>query len=62
VVATATEARQTFGDAVAVIVDGGRLAERSSTVIDATTSPWRLLRDGPIAAEDIFTTGLDAAG
>ena len=62
VVATATEARQTFGDAVAVIVDGGRLAERSSTVIDATTLPWRLLRDGPIAAEDIFTTGLDAAG
>lgn len=62
VVATAAEARQTFGGAVALIVDGGRLAERSSTVIDATTSPWRLLRDGPIPAEDIFATGLDGAG
>lgn len=62
VVATAAEARNVFGDAVALIVDGGRLADRSSTVIDATTSPWRLLRDGPISAEDVFATGVDGAG
>jgi len=62
VVVTAAEARRTFGDEVALIVDGGRLADRSSTVVDATSAPWRLLREGPIPAEDIFATGLDGAG
>jgi tRNA threonylcarbamoyl adenosine modification protein (Sua5/YciO/YrdC/YwlC family) len=62
VAVTADEARQAMGEGVAVIVDGGRLADRSSTVIDATGSPWRVLREGPISADEIFETGRDGAG
>jgi L-threonylcarbamoyladenylate synthase len=59
VVTTAADARAVFHDEVALIVDGGELLERSSTVVDATTLPWRVLREGPVSAEDIFTTGSD---
>jgi L-threonylcarbamoyladenylate synthase len=62
VATTADEARRAFGDGVAVVVDGGRLTERSSTVVDATTTPWRVLREGPIPATDILETGRDGAG
>jgi tRNA threonylcarbamoyl adenosine modification protein (Sua5/YciO/YrdC/YwlC family) len=62
VAATADEARVALGAAVAVVVDGGRLDGRSSTVVDATEEPWRVLREGPIAAADIFATALGGAG
>ncbi|MEQ1786162.1 MAG: Sua5/YciO/YrdC/YwlC family protein, partial [Acidimicrobiales bacterium] len=61
VAATAGEARAAFGDAVALVVDGGRLGERSSTVVDATSEPWRVVREGPIPAAAIFATGPGSA-
>ena len=62
VAATADEARQALGASVAMVVDGGRLEASSSTVLDATSQPWRVLREGPIAAAAIFATGPDGAG
>jgi L-threonylcarbamoyladenylate synthase len=62
VATTAEEARRAFGDDVARVVDGGRLTERSSTVIDATSEPWRVLREGPISAAEILATALHDAG
>jgi tRNA threonylcarbamoyl adenosine modification protein (Sua5/YciO/YrdC/YwlC family) len=62
VAATAAAARDTFGASVALVVDGGRLSERSSTVVDATDSPWRVLREGPIPSADVFETARDDAG
>lgn len=62
VAVTADEARAAFGDAVALVIDGGRLGERSSTVVDATSAPWQVLREGPISAAAIFATGSDGAG
>jgi L-threonylcarbamoyladenylate synthase len=62
VATTADEVRRSFGDEVALVVDGGQLTERSSTVVDATSDPWRVLREGPIAAVDIFATAQDGAG
>jgi L-threonylcarbamoyladenylate synthase len=59
VVTTAAAARDVFGDEVALIVDGGELVERSSTVVDATTQPWRVLREGPVSAQDILAAAGD---
>ncbi len=59
---TAAAARLALGDGVALVVDGGRLAARSSTVVDATTTPWRVLREGPIDGAEILATARDAAG
>jgi L-threonylcarbamoyladenylate synthase len=52
--ATATEAAASLGDGVGLVVDGGPSASSSSTVIDATTAPWRVLRGGPIPAGDVI--------
>ena len=41
------------------VVDAGALEGRASTVIDATTSPWRTLRDGPLPAADILAAGAE---
>ncbi len=57
---TAADARATFGDAVALVVDGGRLVGRSSTVVDTTTAPWTILREGPIDPAEILATARDA--
>ena len=62
VAVTAAEDREVFGGGVAAIVDGGRLDARASTVIDATSRPWRVLRDGPLDALEILATAQDAAG
>lgn len=50
---TVEEAVLAFDGRLAAVVDGGALAGRASTVIDATTSPWRILREGPLPAEEI---------
>jgi L-threonylcarbamoyladenylate synthase len=42
---------------VRVILDEGPLEGRASTVIDATTHPWRVLREGPLPADDIAAAG-----
>jgi L-threonylcarbamoyladenylate synthase len=58
---TAQEATEQLGPDVDLVVDGGRLEGRSSTVIDATAEPWRILRDGPLDAAAILQTARDAA-
>ena len=58
---TALEATEQLGPDVDLVVDGGRLEGRSSTVIDATTSPWRVLREGPLDAAAILQTARDTA-
>lgn len=51
---TATEARQQFGDAVPIYLDGGT-AEigEPSTIIDLSGPAPRILREGAISAERI---------
>jgi tRNA threonylcarbamoyl adenosine modification protein (Sua5/YciO/YrdC/YwlC family) len=39
---------------VALVVDGGPLDGVASTVIDTTTTPWTVLRDGPLPAAEIL--------
>jgi L-threonylcarbamoyladenylate synthase len=50
---TAPEVAALFGDGVAVVVDGGTCAGTPSTVVDATSRPWRLLRPGPLTLADL---------
>jgi tRNA threonylcarbamoyl adenosine modification protein (Sua5/YciO/YrdC/YwlC family) len=57
---TAQEATDQLGPDVDLVVDGGRLEGRSSTVIDATAEPWRVLREGPLDAAAILQTARDA--
>jgi len=60
--ATAAEVSAQLGSGADLVVDGGRLEGRASTVIDATASPWRVLRAGPLDTAGILTTARDAAG
>lgn len=53
---TPSEARAAAADLagrVDLIVDGGSLATKASTVVDATQDPWRLLREGAITADQL---------
>lgn len=52
--ATAAEAAAQLGPGIALVVDGGPLSTRASTVVDATGESWKILRDGPIAGVDIL--------
>lgn len=45
---TAAEVVEQFGDAVAVVLDGGRPGGVASTIIDCSVTPPRVLREGPI--------------
>ena len=45
--------RRTFGDDVAVVVDGGRCVGPSSTVVDVTTGEPRCVRAGAVAWQDV---------
>ena len=49
---TAEEVAATFGDGVALVIDGGPCAAPPSTVVDATGAAWKVLRQGdvPLAA------------
>lgn len=51
--ATAIEAAEGLLGPVDLVVDGGPLEGGASTVVDATTTPWRVLREGPITAQDL---------
>jgi tRNA A37 threonylcarbamoyladenosine synthetase subunit TsaC/SUA5/YrdC len=42
-----------FGEAVAVVVDGGRCEGRPSTVVDCTGTDLVLLREGTVAWADV---------
>jgi len=50
---TIEEAVLAFDGGLDAVVDAGALEGRASTVIDATSSPWRVLRDGPLPADEI---------
>ncbi len=47
---TATQAAASLTGPVAVVADGGVLAGRASTVLDVTSDPWRVLREGDLTA------------
>ncbi len=51
---TAGEVAEVFGDAVAVVLDGGRCAASPSTVVDCTGVEPKLLREGRIAWDDVL--------
>jgi L-threonylcarbamoyladenylate synthase len=53
---TAEEALLAVGSGVALVVDEGPLEGRASTVIDTTTKPWHVLREGPIPGADVVPT------
>lgn len=48
---TAAEAREVFGDGVAVYLEGGSPGGVASTVVDATGPILRVLRPGPVPVE-----------
>ena len=51
---TAAEVAAALGESVALVIDGGRAAERlGSTLLDLTGEPPRLLRAGVVSAEAI---------
>ena len=51
---TAGGAARALGAGLALVVDGGRLDVRSSTVVDGTAAPWRVLRDGPVSGAEVI--------
>ena len=52
--ATAVAAAESLRGDVALVVDGGTVDGSASTVIDATSSPWAVLRSGPLPSEEIL--------
>ena len=57
---TAEAVAAALGDGVALVVDGGPSRDGASAVVDATGTPWRVLRDGPIAGSDILDIAASA--
>jgi tRNA threonylcarbamoyl adenosine modification protein (Sua5/YciO/YrdC/YwlC family) len=55
---TAEEVVAVFGDAVAVVLDGGRRAGSPSTVVDCTGTEPRLLRKGRVAWSEVQAAAL----
>jgi len=53
---TAAAAATALGDAVALVIDGGPCPIAPSTVIDGTTADLRVLRPGPISAQDLVNS------
>lgn len=51
---TAAAAADALGAGVSLVIDGGPRPVTASTVVDATTRPWRALREGPIPAAAVF--------
>lgn len=51
---TAADVACALGPGVPLIVDAGVLASSASTVVDVTSRPWRVLREGPITANEIL--------
>lgn len=54
---TAEEVALALGGTVGLVIDGGSLSGRASTVIDATGEVWKVLREGPLPAADIMHPG-----
>jgi L-threonylcarbamoyladenylate synthase len=55
---TAAGVADALGAAVAYVLDGGACAGVASTVVDGTRDDLRVLRTGPISAEDIARAAL----
>ena len=55
---TAAEVAASLDGEADLVVDGGPLIARASTVVDATTSPWTALRHGPIDAAEVIAAGI----
>lgn len=54
---TATEVRAYFGEGIDLVIDGGEVtATDPSTVLDATTTPARIIREGAIPAAELQAT------
>ena len=54
---TATEVRAYFGDEIDLVIHGGEVTVTDpSTVVDATTTPPRIIREGAIPAAELQTT------
>jgi tRNA A37 threonylcarbamoyladenosine synthetase subunit TsaC/SUA5/YrdC len=51
---TADEVQGLFGDAVAVVVDGGRCEGEPSTVVDCTGAMPKLVREGTVSWSDVL--------
>lgn len=51
---SAAEVVAALGAGVDLLVDGGELTAGASTVVDVTQAPWRVLREGPIPADDVL--------
>jgi L-threonylcarbamoyladenylate synthase len=51
---TAAAVLAALGPGIALVVDGGELTASASTVIDATDHPWTVLREGPIASDEVI--------
>lgn len=51
---SAKEARVAFGAEVETVIDGGTASGRPSTIIDCTTTPPRVLRNGPIITDELL--------
>jgi L-threonylcarbamoyladenylate synthase len=51
---TARDVARTFGDSVSVVLDGGTCAGLASTVLDLTSDPPRILREGAVAHEAVL--------
>jgi len=58
---TARAAAAALAGEVALVVDGGHLQGTASTVLDATTHPWRVIRQGALSATEILAF-VDEAG
>ncbi len=61
-VAETAAAAAALGDRVALVVDGGTLEGRSSTVVDATAWPWVVLRAGPVDGDAVIAVAAAARG
>jgi L-threonylcarbamoyladenylate synthase len=51
---TAAEVAETFGDAVPVVLDGGRCAGLAATVVDATGEEPHLIREGRLPWDEVL--------
>jgi L-threonylcarbamoyladenylate synthase len=51
---TAAQARAALGADVEAVIDGGPASGQASTIIDCTTKPPRLLRAGPLSADELL--------
>ncbi len=58
---SATVIRDLFGDTLDLILDGGPTGDAPpSTVLDLTSRPWRILREGPITLDQLRAAAGDA--